>query len=397
MLSLKYGKLSEIEKNPNTYGSKDNKRILKGIGNSLPELMSRNLKLGKELHNKITISSFMNDTESKTKKYLTQFLISSNKRVKDIKTGLSLVNVIKKGTKNLVPIFNHIDNNIIIQNSAFLLREKNIISQKIAKEKHERVDELIKKIRYIIKPTKIKRKSNSHRIIRTIPEDQMFKIKNILDNEIANDENLLKRKINYYKKNLLTLAEKKPKSFCEMAENMYLKSNLKMINYLKPAQAYIREQKLLNLLKIRKHLMNSKKEKEEKEEIDNFEHEENESLVNNGDTIMVIKNMTKEKNNLELKTKKNMRRINSMIDIKLPYFSNYQRTIKLCDQFRKNMSVTTVMERKDKNKKNRFKLIKDMASKLDLIKNEIKNLTHDKIKKGCDDIEKRKNMSIFIQ
>ena len=190
MLSLKYGKLSEIEKNPNTYGSKDNKRILKGIGNSLPELMSRNLKLGKDLHNKITISSFMNDTESKTKKYLTQFLISSNKRVKDIKTGLSLVNVIKKGTKNLVPIFNHIDNNIIIQNSAFLLREKNIISQKIAKEKHERVDELIKKIRYIIKPTKIKRKSNSHRIIRTIPEDQMFKIKNILDNEIANDENL---------------------------------------------------------------------------------------------------------------------------------------------------------------------------------------------------------------
>ena len=88
MFTLKYGKLYEIEKKPYTYGSKRNKKILKRIECSLPELMTRNLKLGQELKNKITISSFMNDTETKTKKYLTQFLVSSRKRVKDIKTKM---------------------------------------------------------------------------------------------------------------------------------------------------------------------------------------------------------------------------------------------------------------------------------------------------------------------
>ena len=68
MFTLKYGKLYEIEKKPYTYGSKRNKKILKRIECSLPELMTRNLKLGQELKNKITISSYMNDTETKTKR-----------------------------------------------------------------------------------------------------------------------------------------------------------------------------------------------------------------------------------------------------------------------------------------------------------------------------------------
>ena len=36
-----------------------------------------------------------------------------------------------------------------------------------------------------------------------------------------------------------------------------------------------------------------------------------------------------------------------------------------------------------------------MGNKLDLIKNEIKNLTHEEIKKRCQDIEKKKNLYIF--
>ena len=193
MFTLKYG-LSEGEKNPYTYGSKKNKKILKRIEGSLPELMTRNLKLGQELKNKITISSFMNETETKTKKYLSQFLASSKKRVKDIKTGLCLDNVIKEGSKKLEPIVNQIDNDLYCKNSDYLLKEKNLISQKIAQEKHERIDELIKNIKYIIKPTKLKRKEITHRIVKSVPESQMLKVKNIITNELANDENLLKKK-----------------------------------------------------------------------------------------------------------------------------------------------------------------------------------------------------------
>jgi len=399
MYTLKYGKLYEIEKKPYTYGSKRNKKILKRIECSLPELMTRNLKLGQELKNKITISSFMNETETKTKKYLTQFLMSSRKRVKDIKTGLCLNNVIKEGYKKLNPICNHIDNDLYVKNSDYLLKEKNLISQKIAKEKHERINQLINNIKYIIKPTKLKRKSDSHRIVKSVPEYQMQKAKSVIKNELSNDENLLKRKITFYKQNLFTLAQTKPKKFYKVASNIYLKSNLKMINYSKPSPASIQEQKIINLLRIRKHLMKSKEQKDKNENDDeiynNFEFEKKENASDNkSDTFIVIKNLAKEKDNLETKTQKNMRRINSMIDINLPYFSNYHRTIKFCNKFNKNLSLITDITR-NKDKKYKLKFKKNMGNKLDLIKNEIKNLTHEEIKRRCQDIEKKKNLFIF--
>ena len=399
MYTLKYGKLYEIEKKPYTYGSKRNKKILKKIECSLPELMTRNLKLGQELKNKITISSFMNETETKTKKYLTQFLMSSRKRVKDIKTGLCLNNVIKEGYKKLNPICNHIDNDLYVKNSDYLLKEKNLISQKIAKEKHERINQLINNIKYIIKPTKLKRKSDSHRIVKSVPEYQMQKAKSVIKNELSNDENLLKRKITFYKQNLFTLAQTKPKKFYKVASNIYLKSNLKMINYSKPSPASIQEQKIINLLRIRKHLMKSKEQKDKNENDDeiynNFELEKKENASDNkSDTFIVIKNLAKEKDNLETKTQKNMRRINSMIDINLPYFSNYHRTIKFCNKFNKNLSLITDITR-NKDKKYKLKFKKNMGNKLDLIKNEIKNLTHEEIKRRCQDIEKKKNLFIF--
>ena len=68
MSSLKYGKLSQLIQKPFRYAPKKNKKMLKKIEGSLTELMEKNIKLCKELQNKITISSFMNETETKTKK-----------------------------------------------------------------------------------------------------------------------------------------------------------------------------------------------------------------------------------------------------------------------------------------------------------------------------------------
>ena len=141
MFSLKNVKLSP-KKNSYEYGSKKNRKILKRIKGSLPELMSRNLKLAQELKDKLAISSFMNDTETKSKKYLQQFLLSSQNRVSGIKTGIGLSNVIKDGTKKIDNICNHINDDIVIKNCEFLLNEKKLMNQKIAKVKHYKINRI---------------------------------------------------------------------------------------------------------------------------------------------------------------------------------------------------------------------------------------------------------------
>ena len=121
-LLLRQQRLPETGKITNTFGLKRNKVILNKIKKNLPELMSRNLMLGERLKNKIKVSSFMNNTENKNQKYLKNFVISSGKRVKDLKTGLELKKVMKKGINNLSSIYNNINNDLIIKNSDFLIK-----------------------------------------------------------------------------------------------------------------------------------------------------------------------------------------------------------------------------------------------------------------------------------
>ena len=223
----------------------------------------------------------------------------------------------------------------------------------------------------------------------------MHKVKTIVNNEIAKDEKLFKNKINYYKRNLLTFAETQPKKFSNVARRLYINSNLKMINYTKPTHKIIQEQKVLNVLKIRAQLKKSDKSKDKNlTDIMNiyYQNKDNNFFdTYKNDTIMVLKDLAKKGDNLELKTKKNLRKINSMIDIKLPYFSNYYRTINYC----KNMGLTTVTEKKNENQKFQFNFGDDAKNKIDLIKNRIKLLTHDKVRKECENIEQKKNTFIF--
>ena len=61
----------------------------------LPELMNRNLKLMDRVRNKLKVSSFFNNIEERNKKYLRNFIFSSDKRIKDLKTGVQINNAIK--------------------------------------------------------------------------------------------------------------------------------------------------------------------------------------------------------------------------------------------------------------------------------------------------------------
>ena len=393
MFSLKYENLLEREKNPYTYGSKKNRKILKKMKIALPELMTKNLKLGQELKNRITISSFMNETDTKAKKYLKKFLLSSQNRVKNAKIGLGLINAVQKGSGNLSSLYNQINNDLYMKNGDFLIQKKNLLMEKTDQEKHDKINNLINNIKYIIKPIKINKKSNSHRIVKSVSETEMNNAKNIIFKEISDDKNIIKDKINYYRKSLITLAESKPKKFNKIAKNIYFKSNLKMINYSRPSNLK-KEKEMLNILKIRRELLRSKGKKNKKDELNEkyFESDTNKNIPiseNKGDTILVIKELAKNNNKLEVNTKKNMRKINSMIDLKLPFFKNYDRTINYCNKLNKSLSLSEI----GTNKPILFKFKNDQANKIELLKNEIKkNLTYDKIRKGCEEIEKNKNI-----
>ena len=396
MISLKYTKLSEAEKtSPYTYGLKKNKKILKKIDVTLPELITRSIKLCQELRNKILVSNFMNQTETKTTKYLTQIISSSRKRVKDIKTGLSLGRVVKNGTKNLSTIYNNINKDKIVKNTDFLINEKNLISEKINEREYGKINELIKKMKCIIQPTKLKKKVKSHKLIKSISVDEMPKIKNIITNQLTNDENLLYKKITLYKNNLLTFAENNSKNFYKLSKNIQLNSNLKMINYAKPNPISLQEKKISTLLKIRKQLSNTNKDIKinETERIDLNTDDTNllsKNENNKNETMIIIKNFAKDKRNLEEKTKFNLKRINSMLDIQLPYYSNYHRTIKFRRKFN---SISDEIRQNKKEIKSKFLFKNDDVNILQLIKDEIRGLTREKIKERYNEIENNKYTS----
>ena len=410
--------LPESGKIPNTYGYKRNRIILNKIKNNLPELMSRNLMLGERLNNKIKVSSFMNNTENKNQKYLKYFVISSGKRVKDLKTGLELKKVIKKGINHLSPICNSINNDLIIKNGDYLIKQKKIINEKTEQETHNKIDELIKGIKHIIKPAKIIKKNSIHKIVKSVSEEDLYKAKNLINNELNSDHKKLRNKINYYIHKLNTIAETKPREFHKVASNLYLKSNLKMINYQKPRSTLIKDSEGSNLLKIRKHLIQSitnqivetkekdiekEKEKEEKlPEFMNFVKPSTSKINNNNDTLNVVKHLSHQNKYLGKKAKTNMTKINSLIDIKLPYCSNYFRTIKYCKNSQKNksnnLSSNNIYDDNNINKLIDIGFDKEnMMDEIKLIKKEINTITDLKNAKTRSKFENFKNKFLDIK
>ena len=411
---LRQEKLPEKLKITNTYNYKKNKIILNKLNNSLPELISRNENLIERLKNKIKVSSFMNNSEHKNQKYLNYFLISSGKRVSDLKTGLGLRRVMKKGTSYLAPICKHINNDVIIKNGDFLIKEKKLINENTEQETHNKINELIKDIYHLIKPNNVEENPITNKLIRSVSDDELLKINNIINHELSNDEKQINDTINFYVNKLNTIAETNPREFHRIAHNTYLNSNIKMINYIKPKPVAIKDQESANLLRIRKHLMqnaanaskknnkNNNKTIEDDYEKINVRNYMNKKLTNstayNNDILNILKNLANQNEYLADKAGKNLKKINSLIDIKLPFCSNYYRTIKYWNKLRNNrIAKNNSMD----NYYSSQKLVEmgfkrnNTLDEIKLIKNEISNITDAKIYQKCREIEKQKNRLFF--
>ena len=125
------------------------------IGIILPELMARNIKLGDRLESKLKVSTFLNSTENRNHKYLKSFVTSSDKRVKNIKTGLELIKAMKQSNKNLSSLCSQISNDYILQNSEFLIDEKKLLKENTEQETHMKINDLIHHIKNTVKNTNI--------------------------------------------------------------------------------------------------------------------------------------------------------------------------------------------------------------------------------------------------
>ena len=123
----------------------------------LPELLARNIKLSERLKNKLKVSSFLNNTENRNQKYLKYFLISSDKRVRDIKTGLELSKAVKQSAKSLSNLCSKLDNDIILKNSDFLTEEKKLLNEKTEQETHMKIINLLFNLKNALKKKNVKK------------------------------------------------------------------------------------------------------------------------------------------------------------------------------------------------------------------------------------------------
>ena len=131
----------------------------------LPELLARNLKLTDRLKGKLKVSTFLNNTENRNQKYLKIFLSSSYKRVKDIKTGLKLNKAIRQSKKNLESLCNKINNDVILQNSDYLNKEKKLLKENTEQETHMKINNLIFNLKNTLKKIHILQKKQPKKII----------------------------------------------------------------------------------------------------------------------------------------------------------------------------------------------------------------------------------------
>ena len=325
MLKFKQAKIST--RIPKNYRANEINEKLKII---LPELLARNMKLTDRLKNKLKVSTFLNNTENRNQKYLKMFLSSSDKRVKDIKTGLELSKAVKQSAKNLSNLCNKIDSDIILQNSDFLSHEKKLLNENTEQETHMKINNLIsnlkdmvKKIKYIQSPSKDTTNNSKY-----LSKSYINNINNILKNKLENEKNFVNHKINSYKSKLKNSIQEK-KEYKNFADKIDL-SNLKLLNYKKPKPIPISDRESSSMARIKNVLYpimvqsgTSLRQKiinlNPKNIHNNLSFNENgKSQILLKDSFDVLKGLSSNNQKLTTKINKTIQKVNSLIDIKLP-------------------------------------------------------------------------------
>ena len=410
-MKLKDYKLDDIDKKQKKIDLLNSK-----ISVVLPELMSRNLKLGERIKNKLKVSTLFNNIENRNNKYLKGFIFSSNKRANDLKSGLNMNKAIKQSTKKMTLLCNQMKEDLILKNSDILLKEKKLLSENTEQETHMKINDYIHTIKDIIKPPNPLRLTSNKKLIKSLSEEEIIKAKNIIDNKITKEGNEIQQIINNYIKKIRDSFDNKnyeknkmkiKKDFKKYTENMNLDRNMKIINYTKVKPQQIKDKESANLIRIKKFLYPSnfdlnklKGNKMNKHNISfilkknssmndiykrkivkinlNAEDKLNKVNVNGKDTMEVLSDLMSQGEYLSERLNKKLEKINSLIEIKLPFPSNYELILKYIKNNPKLLNYEDSIRMKyatpiSKEKKNN--IIQNMRNRLLTIKEDIEKKT----------------------
>ena len=325
---LKFQRTKISTKVPKNYRANIINEKLKLI---LPELLARNLKLIDRLKNKLKVSTFLNNTENRNQRYLKIFLSSSDKRVRDIKTGLELSKAVKQSSKNLSNLCSKIDNDIILQNSDFLSSEKKLLNENTEQETHMRINSLISNMKNMVKKISnyhVPKSSTNNS--KYLSKSYINNINNILKNKLENEKNIVNYKINSYKSKLKdSLLDKR--EFKNFADSIDI-TNLKLLNYKKPEPIPIVDRESSSMARIKNVLypLMAQSNKTIRQKIINLNpknnlsnnnlsfNENGKSQISDKNSFGVLKGLSSISQKLTMKIDKTVKKVNSLLDIKLP-------------------------------------------------------------------------------
>jgi len=398
----------------------------------LPDLMSSNTKLGERLKNKLKVSTLFNNIEHRNRKYLKAFIYNANQRANFLKTGLELNKAIKQSKKNMSSLCKQMEGDLILKNMDILLNEKKLISENTERETHMKLNNLINTMKRAIKPPLFTKRDEENKELKILTENEIDKIKDYISDKIIKEKNNLVNNINIYVNELNNSfgngkyekgknKNQIKKEFHRFVDNLNFVKDIKLINFKKPKPIPIKDKESANLLRIKKLLYPTKSiRKEVIEPIKTKEKEytiikRNASMnsiydiknldkigktvdinekdkvkdidVSGQDTMQILNKLAQQKDYLTQRMDNKLRRVNSLIEIKLPFISNYELILKYVNsQNKKGIKNKNLSENNDNEKmifspisedrSNRYKIQPFMRKKILSLKNDINIISH---------------------
>jgi hypothetical protein len=255
------------------------------------------------------------------------------------------------------------EGDLIIKNMDTILNEKKVLNENTEQETHLKIYNLLDVMKKAIKPAILYKKEEDKKDVKILTENEIEKAKDFVGNKIIKEQNIILNNINNYVnkftstfmndnyKNIQSKGKIK-RDFNRFVESLNFQKDIKLINYKKPKPIPIRDKESANLLKIKKLLYpTTYKIKEVKESINRLRR--NSSMndiyeekripflgktannistldkiknidVSGQDTMQILNQLAEQKNYMSERMEQKLRRVNSLIEVKLPYLNNYE-------------------------------------------------------------------------
>jgi hypothetical protein len=351
----------------------------------LPELLDRNKKVFNEVSNKIKINSFFSTNDHRANSNLKKMIRFSNERFYKVKNGEKIKNVFSQSNNDLNEMFKKIINDNLFFHNIELNNEKKKLFRNNNYGSQQRISNILKYLRKILKPKEYKLKQASKKI-KALSQKELAKYEEVVDYKLNRDLHKFNNSLKIYLKNVNWFATNHPNYIYNNKRKFFINKNLDLLYYKKKNKSDIilKDQEGIDMLKIYKL-----KTEKEKNLIKNSSNDDLFLTKNNKpdfkDTVDLMKKMAnKSLENLKIKKKFNI--ISNLIDLDLPKLNEYDKIIKIKkNQINNNKNddkKNLILNLKDDNEK-----YKEFDNDIIQLKNEISLINKKFIKNNLSDCD----------